>query len=155
MLPGHADGHIVLERDGVVLAGDTILTGITPAIGLYPNSRPDPLGDYLESLRWYEERAPRVAYTGHREPVTDPAGRAAEIAEHHAHRLDRAEAALDGTPLSAYDVSLALFEDDLSIDAPPLRDGRGAGPSRTACPRGTSGPRRAWPTRGPAIPWTP
>ena len=47
VLPGHADGHIVLERDGVVIAGDTILMGITPAIGLYPNSRPDPLGDYL------------------------------------------------------------------------------------------------------------
>jgi glyoxylase-like metal-dependent hydrolase (beta-lactamase superfamily II) len=114
VLPGHADGHIVLERDGVVLAGDTILMGITPAIGLYPNSRPDPLGDYLESLRWYEERAPRVASTGHRQPVTDPAGPAAANAEHPAHRLDRAEAALDGTPLSAYEVSLALFEDDLS-----------------------------------------
>jgi glyoxylase-like metal-dependent hydrolase (beta-lactamase superfamily II) len=83
---------------------------------LYPNSRPDPLGDYLESLRWYEERAPRVAvaYTGHREPVTDPAARAAEIAKHHEHRLDRAEAALGGTPLSAYEVSLALFDVDLS-----------------------------------------
>jgi len=104
----------VLERDGVVLAGDTILMGLTPAIGLYPNSRPDPLGDYLESLRWYVERAPRVAYTGHRDPVADPAARAAEIAQHHADRLDRAEATLDGAPLSAYDVSLALFEDDLS-----------------------------------------
>ena len=114
VLPGHADGHIVLERDGVVLAGGTILMGITPTIGLYPNSRPDPLGDYLETLRWYEERAPRVAYTGHREPVADPAGRAAEIAVHHANRLDHAEAALDETPLTAYDVSLALFEDDLS-----------------------------------------
>lgn len=114
VLPGHADGHIVLERDGVVIAGDTILMGITPAIGLYPNSRPDPLGDYLSSLRWFEERAPRVAYTGHRESVTDPAGRAGEIVVHHAHRLDRAEAALDGTPLSAYDVSLELFDDDLS-----------------------------------------
>jgi glyoxylase-like metal-dependent hydrolase (beta-lactamase superfamily II) len=114
VLPGHADGHIVLERDGVVIAGDTILMGITPAIGLYPNSRPDPLGDYLSSLRWFEERAPRVAYTGHRESVTDPAGRAGEIVVHHANRLDRAEAALDGTPLSAYDVSLELFDDDLS-----------------------------------------
>jgi glyoxylase-like metal-dependent hydrolase (beta-lactamase superfamily II) len=114
VLPGHADGHIVLERNGVVLGGDTILTGITPTVGLYPNSRPDPLGDYLESLRWYEERAPRVAYTGHREPVTDPAGRATEIAIHHADRLDRAEAALDGTPLTAYDVSLALFQGNLS-----------------------------------------
>ena len=115
VLPGHADGHIVLERDGVVIAGDTILMGITPAIGLYPNSRPDPLGDYLESLRWFEERAPRVAYTGHREPVTDPAGRAArDRGAITRDRLDRAEAALDGTPLSAYDVSLELFDDDLS-----------------------------------------
>jgi glyoxylase-like metal-dependent hydrolase (beta-lactamase superfamily II) len=114
VLPGHADGHIVLDRDGVVIAGDTILTGITPTVGLYPNSRPDPLGDYLESLRWYEERRPRVAYTGHREPVTDPAGRAGEIAVHHARRLDHAETALDGTPLSAYEVSLALFEGELS-----------------------------------------
>ena len=47
VLRGHADGHIVLLRDGVMIAGDTILGGITPAIGLYPNSRPDPLGDYL------------------------------------------------------------------------------------------------------------
>ena len=72
VLPGHADGHIVLLRDGVMIAGDTILDGITPAIGLYPNSRPDPLGDYLESLQQIEELAPRVAYTGHRDPVLDP-----------------------------------------------------------------------------------
>ena len=115
VLRGHADGHIVLERDGVVIAGDTILMGITPAIGLYPNSRPDPLGDYLVVAALVSRSARRASPTpGHREPVDDPAGRAAEIAEHHAHRLDRAEAALDGTPLSAYDVSLELFDDDLS-----------------------------------------
>src|SRR5581483_2352518 len=38
MLRGHADGHIVLLRDGVMIAGDTILSGITPTVGLYPNS---------------------------------------------------------------------------------------------------------------------
>jgi glyoxylase-like metal-dependent hydrolase (beta-lactamase superfamily II) len=114
VLPGHADGHIALLRDGVMIAGDTILAGITPAVGLYPNSRPDPLGDYLGSLARIEELAPRVAYAGHRDPVADPAGRAREIATHHAERLDRAVAALDGTPLSAYDVSLSLFTDELS-----------------------------------------
>jgi glyoxylase-like metal-dependent hydrolase (beta-lactamase superfamily II) len=114
VLRGHADGHIVLVRDDVLIAGDTILAGITPAIGLYPNSRPDPLGDYLQTLRRIEELAPRVAYTGHREAVADPAGRAREIAAHHADRLDAARAALDGEPASAYDVSLALFETDLS-----------------------------------------
>jgi glyoxylase-like metal-dependent hydrolase (beta-lactamase superfamily II) len=115
VLRGHADGHIVLVRDGVMIAGDTILEGITPAIGLYPNSRPDPLGDYLETLARIEELAPRVAYAGHKDPVADPAGRAREIREHHAERLDRTEAALDGRPLSAYEASLALFGSDLSV----------------------------------------
>src|SRR3954452_17450905 len=112
--PGHADGHIVLLRDGVMIAGDTILGGITPAIGLYPNSRPDPLGDYLQTLDRIEELAPRVAYTGHRDAVLDPAARAREIRSHHIERLSYAKAALDGKPLSGYGVSLALFPDDLS-----------------------------------------
>jgi glyoxylase-like metal-dependent hydrolase (beta-lactamase superfamily II) len=114
LLRGHADGHIVLLRDGVMIAGDTILAGITPAIGLYPNSRPDPLGDYLASLRRIEELAPRVTYSGHREPVADPAGRAREILTHHRERLERARGALDGRPLTAYEVSNALFGLELS-----------------------------------------
>ena len=114
VLRGHADGHIVLLRDGVMIAGDVILGGITPAIGLYPNSRPDPLGDYFETLDRIEELAPRVAYSGHKEPVTDPAGRAREIRAHHVERLDHAVGALDGRPLSAYEVSLALFGGELS-----------------------------------------
>lgn len=115
VLRGHADGHIVLLRDGVMIAGDTILEGITPAIGLYPNSRPDPLGDYLETLARIEQLAPRIAYAGHKRPVSEPAGRAREIRAHHIERLDRTQAALNGRPLSAYDVSLELFESDLSV----------------------------------------
>jgi glyoxylase-like metal-dependent hydrolase (beta-lactamase superfamily II) len=118
VLRGHADGHIVLLRGDVMIAGDTILGGITPAIGLYPNSRPDPLGDYLETLARIEELAPRVAYAGHGTAVAEPAARARAIGAHHADRLARAAAALDGRPLSAYDVSLALFPDELS---PTLR----------------------------------
>jgi len=114
LLRGHADGHIVLERDGVLIAGDAILNSITPAIGLYPDSRPDPLGDYLETLARIEALAPRVAYAGHHGPIDGPAGRAREIRAHHDERLARAEAALDGRPLSAYEVSLELFEAELS-----------------------------------------
>ena len=113
VLRGHADGHIVLLRDGVMIAGDTILGEITPAIGLYPNSRPDPLGDYLQTLVRIEELAPRVAYTGHRDAVLDPAARAREIRSHHLERLTYAESALDGEPLSGYEVSLALWPGDL------------------------------------------
>jgi glyoxylase-like metal-dependent hydrolase (beta-lactamase superfamily II) len=114
LLRGHADGHIVLVRDGVLIAGDTILMGITPAVGLYPNSRPDPLADYFATLARLEELAPRVAYSGHKDAVEDTAGRAREIRAHHDYRLERAEAALADEPLSAYEVSLVLFDDDLS-----------------------------------------
>ncbi len=108
-LPGHADGHICLLRDGVLVAGDHLLQKITPTVGLYPDSRPDPLGDYLASLERTIELAPRLALPGHHGVVADPAGRAREIVEHHRRRLDETVAALDSEPRSAYEVSLALF----------------------------------------------
>ena len=112
--PGHADGHLILHRGDVVIAGDTLLTPITPAIGLYPESRPDPLGDYLESLRLVAGLAPRISYGGHGQPVADPVARCAAIADHHADRLDRAEAALGAEPRSGYDVSHDLFGSTLA-----------------------------------------
>ena len=110
-LPGHADGHLALlrEEDGVLIAGDSILTPITPAIGLWPDSRPDPLGDYLDTLRVLRELAPRVAYTGHGNPVEHVASRAVEIAQHHEERLDLTEASLSAEPQSGFEVSHAIF----------------------------------------------
>jgi glyoxylase-like metal-dependent hydrolase (beta-lactamase superfamily II) len=112
-LPGHADGHICLLRDGVLVAGDHLLGEITPTIGLYPTGRPDPLGEYLKSLERTIELAPEVALPGHGASIDDPAARAREIAEHHRVRLDETAAALSDEPRSGYDVSLALFGDDL------------------------------------------
>jgi glyoxylase-like metal-dependent hydrolase (beta-lactamase superfamily II) len=72
----------------------------------------DPLGDYLASLERTESLAPRVALTGHGEPVTDPAGRAREIVDHHEQRLEAAEAALGCEPRAGYALSHALFPED-------------------------------------------
>jgi glyoxylase-like metal-dependent hydrolase (beta-lactamase superfamily II) len=113
-LPGHADGHLAFLRDGILVAGDTLLGSITPNVGLYPDSRPDPLGDYLSSLERIAELAPRVALPGHGELIDDPAGRARELISHHDERLDQTVAALDGQPRSAYEVSLSLFPEPLS-----------------------------------------
>jgi glyoxylase-like metal-dependent hydrolase (beta-lactamase superfamily II) len=108
-LPGHADGHLVLLRDGVLVAGDAILGGITPTVGRYPGGAADPLRDYLDSLARIEALGARVALTGHREPVPDPAARAREIQRHHAERLSIAEAALAAGPRTAAEVSDAIF----------------------------------------------
>ena len=117
-LPGHADGHLALVRDGVLIAGDAILGTITPTVGLYPDSRPNPLGDYLSSLERIAALAPEVAYAGHGEPVGDPGARAREIISHHQDRLEQASAALGDGPVTSYDASLVLFPDPL---APALR----------------------------------
>jgi len=113
-LPGHADGHIgLLRRDGALVSGDHLLPDISPNVGLYPRGRPDPLGDYLRSLRRTVELAPRIVYPGHGEPIEAPAARARELIEHHRARLEETEATLDGDARSGYDVSLELFPADL------------------------------------------
>ena len=118
-LPGHADGHICLERDGGLVAGDHLLGVITPTVGLYPESRQDPLGDYQASLRRTIELAPKLALPGHGETVTEPVARAKEILEHHERRLDQTAASLGAEPRSAYDVSVVLF--GVTLDASDRR----------------------------------
>jgi glyoxylase-like metal-dependent hydrolase (beta-lactamase superfamily II) len=98
----------------VLVAGDHLLAGITPAVGLYPESRPDPLADNLASLRRTVELAPRVVLPGHGEPILDAESRAAELLAHHAQRLEETEAALSPAPQTGYEVLLALFGADLA-----------------------------------------
>jgi glyoxylase-like metal-dependent hydrolase (beta-lactamase superfamily II) len=113
-LPGHADGHLGFLRDDVLVVGDHLLERISPAVGLYPASRPDPLGDYLASLERTIELAPRIAYPGHGEPIRNPVERARDLIEHHRRRLDETSAALGGRGVSPFEVSLQVFGDDLS-----------------------------------------
>jgi glyoxylase-like metal-dependent hydrolase (beta-lactamase superfamily II) len=112
-LPGHADGHLGFLRDGVLISGDHLLQRISPAVGLYPESRPDPLGDYLASLQRTIELAPRVVYPGHGEPIHDAAARAQQLIAHHHARLDETSAVLRGKRLTPYEISMSLFGDDL------------------------------------------
>jgi glyoxylase-like metal-dependent hydrolase (beta-lactamase superfamily II) len=113
-LPGHADGHICLLRDGVLVAGDHLLPRITPTVGLYPESRPDPLADYLSSLERTIALSPRLALPAHGEPIADPGARAREIVEHHRRRLAETARALGSEPRTACDVSSSLFGAELS-----------------------------------------
>jgi glyoxylase-like metal-dependent hydrolase (beta-lactamase superfamily II) len=117
-LPGHADGHLCLLREGILVAGDVLLADITPNVGIYPGSRPDPLADFVSSLERIIELAPRVAFPGHGPVIDDPAGRAREILEHHRERLPLVAAALDSGPRTAYEVSLTAFPGEMP---PPLR----------------------------------
>jgi len=111
VLPGHADGHIVLhgERSGRMLGGDVLLHDITPNVGRWEDTKPDPLGRYLATLARIAELEPARVYPGHKRVIDDPAARAREIAAHHAVRLD---VHLDGLRLgaeTAYEVGLHVW----------------------------------------------
>jgi glyoxylase-like metal-dependent hydrolase (beta-lactamase superfamily II) len=110
---GHADGQLCLLKDGVLVAADHVLSSITPTVGLWPASRPDPLGDYLAALARTIELEPRVALPGHRDVIEDPAGRARELQEHHRVRLEETLEALGPEPRTGYELSFPLFGDDL------------------------------------------
>jgi glyoxylase-like metal-dependent hydrolase (beta-lactamase superfamily II) len=114
--PGHSDYHLCLLReDGLFIAGDHILPGITPNIGWYPDARPDPLGDYDASLAAVRDLPVRLVLPGHRRPFSDLAGRVDELRHHHRERgasMLALLAASDGG-LSAAQVAAALFGERL------------------------------------------
>ncbi len=107
--PGHADGQLCLLREGILVSADHLLPRITPTVGLWPESRPDPLGDFLEALRHTIALAPTLALPGHGDPIEDPVVRAHELIEHHRERLEVAEAALTEVPRTGYELSYDLF----------------------------------------------
>ncbi len=114
-LPGHADGHLGLWHGPtrLLIAGDAILERITPNIGLWALSRPDPLGDYLNTLETIRQLSPIRAVIGHYGPIlTEAAARAAEIAAHHLARLEH----LRDLPraMNAFQASFVLFPQDLN-----------------------------------------
>ena len=110
VLRGHADGHIVLLRDGVLIAGDTILARISPASGSTRTRAP--IRSVTISRR---SRASRRSRPGSRTPVTArsetrPGGRARSGSTTRAPRPHRGSR---GDGRDAYEVSLDLFAADL------------------------------------------
>jgi len=87
--PGHSPGHLCFweATNRLMLTGDCVLPRITPNINLNPQTEPDPLGDYLQSLDKLaaydaEEALPahEWRYVGHR-------ARLLEIRAHHEQRF--------------------------------------------------------------------
>ena len=118
--PGHSDYHMCLLRsDGFFIAGDHILPSITPNIGLYPHSRPDPLGDYYTSLQRVRDLPARVVAPGHGLPFVGLAERADALREHHIERSGVIRGLVEREPdgLTANTVAGALFGERLrSVD---------------------------------------
>lgn len=121
-LPGHALGHIALlgERSGRLFGGDVLLARITPNVGRWPDSGPDPLRDYLDSLDRIAALSPACVYPGHEQVIQDARGRVEELREHHRVRLALHAEALAGGAATAYEVALRVWGDDLGLHERPF-----------------------------------
>lgn len=115
--PGHSDGQLIFydPADKLLLSGDQVLLKITPNIGLWPISEPDPLERYLASLQKLARLEVRLALPGHREVITDWPGRIAELQQHHASRLAGMLAVINGAGVTAYQVCNQVFGTELSL----------------------------------------
>ena len=111
--PGHSDGQILFHSpaDRLLLSGDQMLLKITPNIGFWPTSQPNPLARYLASLAQLARLDVALALPGHHGVILDWAGRIAELLAHHDGRLEAMFQAV-GDGASALEVSLAVFNFD-------------------------------------------
>jgi glyoxylase-like metal-dependent hydrolase (beta-lactamase superfamily II) len=109
--PGHTDYHAVLVDEGerVLFAGDHVLPRITSNVGLYPYSRDDPLGDFLDALHSVRTLPVTRVLPAHGDPFDDLAGRVDQILAHHDARLEATLNAIGPGERDAYAICRTLF----------------------------------------------
>lgn len=108
---GHSDGHLMFyqEDEQLLLSGDHVLMKITPNIGLWTQTAPDPLGRYLASLAELQPLPVRLALPGHRASIHDWGGRIEELLVHHAERLQHVLHAMEAGAETPYAVAQSIF----------------------------------------------
>ncbi|HUS56147.1 MAG TPA: MBL fold metallo-hydrolase [Thermohalobaculum sp.] len=111
---GHAPSHATFwSPDGLLLAGDQVIPGISSNISVYPTEpEANPLGDWLEScarLRTHA-RPEHLVLPGHKLPFRGLEFRLTQLIENHEHALARIEADLDRGPMTAAEAFLAIFK---------------------------------------------
>jgi glyoxylase-like metal-dependent hydrolase (beta-lactamase superfamily II) len=109
--PGHTDYHAVLVdgAERLLFSGDHVLPRITSNVGLYPYSRDDPLGDFLDALRAVRTLPVSRVLPAHGDPFDDLAGRVDQILAHHEDRLRATLDAIGDAERDAYAVCRTLF----------------------------------------------
>jgi len=105
--PGHTSGHICLfeRKRKFILTGDHVLYETTPHIGVNPQSRSNPLGDYVDSLKRLEHLKASFVLPGHG-PVFNALGlRIEKILKHHEQRKQHIMKTLHSGTKTAYQIA--------------------------------------------------
>lgn len=113
---GHADYQLMLHDDkrGILFAADHVLLKITPNIRLWPESKPNPLARYLDSIERLRGLDANLILPGHGPVFHDLDGRISELMAHHEERLNFMRSALLGSS-TPYEVSRKAFRGALTV----------------------------------------
>jgi glyoxylase-like metal-dependent hydrolase (beta-lactamase superfamily II) len=111
---GHAPSHATFwSSDGLLLAGDQVIAGISSNISVYPTEpAANPLGDWLESCQRLRihARPEHLVLPGHKLPFRGLEFRLSQLVENHEHALARIEADLAHGPMTAAEAFPAIFK---------------------------------------------
>jgi glyoxylase-like metal-dependent hydrolase (beta-lactamase superfamily II) len=112
--PGHSPGHAVIYlRDiKVMVVGDHLLPRITPHVGIYPDSTPDPLGDFINSQMKVQKFDVDLVLPAHGGTYHDHRHRANQIIEHHRYREEEMLDLLKHQSMTAWEVARQVFGDE-------------------------------------------
>jgi len=112
--PGHSPGHCVIYlRDAkIMVVGDHLLPRITPHVGIYPDSTPDPLGDFINSQHKVQNFDVDMVFPAHGGTYQDHRHRANQIIEHHRYREEEMLDLLKHQAMTAWDVAKQVFGDE-------------------------------------------
>lgn len=109
---GHAQEHASFwcEQDNILIAGDQVLSKISPMIGVFPGEPfADPLAEYMASLKRFRALpADILVLPSHGLPFKGLHTRIAQLAHHHELRLDQLARLMD-VPTTTMRLTHGLF----------------------------------------------
>ncbi|MEU0571476.1 MBL fold metallo-hydrolase [Nonomuraea sp. NPDC005983] len=110
--PGHSPGHLcfVSPSRKVLFSGDHVLAKITPIVAVHPQSGPNPLADYLDSLAAVRMLDVEEVLPAHEYRFLELAKRVDYVMAHHDERLTEIErvVAAAGDGVSCWAVATRL-----------------------------------------------
>ncbi|NRQ37453.1 MBL fold metallo-hydrolase [Nonomuraea sp. NN258] len=110
--PGHSPGHLcfVSPERKLLFSGDHVLAKITPIVAVHPQSGPNPLADYLDSLAAVRKLDVTEVLPAHEYRFLELAERVDYVMAHHEERLAEIEAVVTAASggLTCWDAATVL-----------------------------------------------
>jgi glyoxylase-like metal-dependent hydrolase (beta-lactamase superfamily II) len=108
--PGHSPGHVCFyeKTKKLLFSGDHVLLEITPNVSFHPQSGPNPLKDFIDSLERLAELEVNFVFPGHGPVFSGLRQRIGQIIYHHEQRQLYIKSAARDELKTAWEIANAL-----------------------------------------------